>query len=73
MISIKFSILLALCLIGIASQSELNTAFSRIYEQHAWGSGETPASGQGSNPCKGIKYLIYLQHLIDQNDIYKIV
>ena len=55
-------------------QSEFNTAFGNIYSKKIWGTLDNNSpSGGGSEPCDGLGYLLYLQHLISRPDIYSIV
>ena len=51
---------------------DYQSAFGSIYQNKIWNQ-NGPLSGPGSNPCTGIKYLIYLQHFIDKPEVKKIV
>lgn len=53
-------------------QYDYNTAFGHIYDNKIWNQ-NGPLSGPGSDPCRGLQYLLFLQHLIDQPGITKIV
>ena len=62
------------CVAVVLGQSKFQSAFDNIYKTGIWGTIENnPASGGGSEPCDGLAYLLYLQHLISRPDIYSIV
>jgi hypothetical protein len=51
---------------------DYQTPFSNIYEHKVWNR-DGPLSGPGSDACKGLKYLLYLQHFINRPEIKTIV
>jgi hypothetical protein len=70
-LSLTKELLLGACIIA-TRHYDYKGAFSNIYDNKVW-NGNGPLSEPGSDPCKGLQYLLFLQHLIDQPGITKIV
>jgi hypothetical protein len=65
--------LLFLFLLTLTHQEyDYNGAFSHIYDNKVW-NGDGPLSGPGSDPCRSLRYLTYLQNFISRGDVTKIV
>jgi hypothetical protein len=58
--------LVLLLSLASAEDYEYQDTFSKIYKSKHWVQDKSTLSGPGSNACDGIKYLVYLQHLIDR-------
>jgi hypothetical protein len=61
-----------LLILSVLCDYDYQTPFSSIYTNKIWNK-NGPLSGPGSDPCMGLKYLLYLQHLIDRPEIRRIV
>lgn len=70
--NIQNLLVITLFLLAKSQDYDYQSAFSHIYDNKIWNS-DGPLSGPGSNPCTGLQYLLYLQHLISRPDIHKIV
>jgi hypothetical protein len=58
--------LVLLLSLASAVDYDYQTPFSNIYKNKIWVQNNSPLSGPGSDDCDGLKYLVYLQHLIDR-------
>ena len=56
---------LLLLVLPILAEYDYQTPFSNIYANKIWNK-NGPLSGPGSDPCVGLKYLLYLQHLVSR-------